>query len=286
MSQAGSFQTSQEGGTEIWFYLSPVAESKQISIPNAAADEIRYTCTDYTNADYDATLFGSGGQSDGDAINVPATVASVPDGSVCVSCMIHGEKDQFASITVGLTLLGTPSVDEGAMQTGAAYSIQSGTADETHTYNSGGTADDYNWVMGAWEETSPSSSSSSSSSSVHQAVHLVAAVLHQVVVLVVVPVVHLLQVLAQAQAVLLVVQVLVRHHLLAVVPLVLQVVVPVAVLVAQVVALPVVHQAVQAVRLVVALVQVHLRLVAQVVRLHLHLLVPVVQAVVHQVVAN
>ena len=64
------------------------------------------------NSSADASLFSSGGVSGGAAADVPATLASVPDGAVCVSCMGHGEKDQFASITVGTTLLGSPSIDE------------------------------------------------------------------------------------------------------------------------------------------------------------------------------
>jgi len=156
MTQCGSTQTSQEGATAVWYYLSPDASTtRQISITNGSTYTIRYSCSDYTNASYGAVLFGSGVASDGDGADVACSIASVPDGSVCVSCMVHGEKDEFASITGATTLLGTPSVDEGSTQTGAAYSIQSGTGTETHTYVSGGTTDDFNWVMGAWKELVP-----------------------------------------------------------------------------------------------------------------------------------
>jgi len=157
MTQLGTSQYSAEGATEIWYYLSPVAGvAKQVSIPNANTHDIRYSCSDYTNADYSATLFGSDLQTNGAAADVVATVASVPEGSVCVSCMVHGEKDQFASLSVLTSFFGTPSVDEGNMQTGGGYSIQSTTEDETHTYTSGGSSDDFNHVMGVWkEQTAP-----------------------------------------------------------------------------------------------------------------------------------
>lgn len=159
MTKCGSTQLSAEGGTEMWYYLSPVAETaKAVVIPNAATSQaIRYCCIDFTDADYSASLFNSGGASDGSGADVACTIAGVPDGAAVVSCMLHGEKDEFASISVGTTLLETPSIDEGSCQSGIAYSIQSGTADETHTYVSGGTTDDFNWVMGAWEEVSPPS---------------------------------------------------------------------------------------------------------------------------------
>lgn len=153
MSQAGSFQSSAEGGNEIWYYLSPVNSSKQISIPNGNSENLRYCVSDFTNPDNNAAIFGSAGTTDGSAANVVETINSVPDASVCVSCMVHGEKDQFASVSVLTSFHATPSIDEGAKQSGAGYSIQSTTGNETHTYTSGGSADDYSDVMAAWEET-------------------------------------------------------------------------------------------------------------------------------------
>jgi len=158
MTQCGSTQLSAEGGTEIWYYLSPVASvEKTVVIPNAATSQnLRYCCVDFTNSGANASFFNSGGASDSSGANVACSIASVPADSVCVSCMTHGEKDQFASITTGITLLTTPSIDEGSMQTGAAYSLPvSGPATVTHTYVSGGTSDDFNWVMGAWNEVAP-----------------------------------------------------------------------------------------------------------------------------------
>jgi len=126
MSQVDQLRSSQEGGTEIWYYLSPVAESKQISIPNSAADTITYTCSDYTNASYDASYDTGNGADNGDAADVPASVTSTEAlEGVCVTCMTHGEKDQFSSITNGTSLHATPSIDEGSVQSGAAYSIES-----------------------------------------------------------------------------------------------------------------------------------------------------------------
>jgi hypothetical protein len=151
MSQAGSFQSSAEGGNEIWYYLTPVASSKQISIPNGNLELLRYNVSDYTNSTESASYFNAAGTSTGSSANVVETVNSVPDGSVCVSCMVHGEKDQFASVSVLTSFHATPSIDEGAKQSGAGYSIQSTTGNETHTYTSGGSADDYSDVMAAWE---------------------------------------------------------------------------------------------------------------------------------------
>ena len=163
MQQVGSTQTSAEGATEIWYYENPTTGSGVISIANGNGNSIRYSISFFESASEAAQYFGGNGASDGSAADVPASLDSVPDGSVCVSCMVHGEKDQFSSITGGTTLLGTASIDEGSTQTGAAYSIQSGTGTESHTYVSGGSSDDYNWVMGAWEPVTPTTTTTTTS---------------------------------------------------------------------------------------------------------------------------
>jgi len=109
MAQVDESRSSQEGFTEMWYYLSPDAEvERNIIIPNVSTYSIRYTIVDFINASADASYFGGSGASDGSGADVPATLADVPDGSVCVSCMVHGEKDVFASITTGITLSENP----------------------------------------------------------------------------------------------------------------------------------------------------------------------------------
>jgi len=158
MIRVGSYASSAEGSTDIWYYLAPDAGiARTISIPNVSAYSFRYACIDFTNATMGAEYFNLSTASDGSGADVVGSIASVPDGSAVVSCMVHGEKDQFASVSGCTTLLTTPSVDEGSTQTGAAYSIQAGTGTATHTYTSGGTADDYNYVMGAWKEVAATS---------------------------------------------------------------------------------------------------------------------------------
>ena len=162
MTQVGSVVTAVESNVELWYYTSPVNASRNISIPNTGTETIRYVISDYTNATYDASYFGTDSNNTTTA-SPQTTIASVPDGSVCVSCNGHGEKDAHTAFSPGTHILddgtaGEYSYDEGSRQTACGYSIQSGTGDETHTWTADG-SDDSCIIMGAWEETAASSSS-------------------------------------------------------------------------------------------------------------------------------
>ena len=115
MTKCGSTQITAEGTTEQWYYLTPDGgTARTISISNASGNELHYVCTDYTNPTANAAHFGHAGSGGGTVIDVTVSIDSVPDGAVVVSCMVHGEKDQFASITGATSLHAAgPSTDEG-----------------------------------------------------------------------------------------------------------------------------------------------------------------------------